>query len=1104
MKNIEIKINLFTVIICSIVSICALIIFFLWITPAKNSQKAYEIAAVSMFNERKDDGEAMINGIKLCINSINSSGGIYGKPIHLSIYDDQGDPKEARKIASTIVKNTNTLMVLGHFLSSTSYAAGEIYKQYGIPAITGSATDNLVTRNNPWFFSVIAPNEIQGQFIAAYIYGAFNAQKANIIYNTDNYGKSLTDAFERKANELGIKILHKWAINLTSKIPINDQVKTIVEEIRSSNDDAFIFLATHSIEASKIIPFINYKGSKYKIIGSDALTTKSFLTNFKAFPQTYTKSFNFIDGIYAATPFMCETSVNKEVLNLTNLYVKKFGHKPTWIEALYYDVAKVAVSALKFSKISGMNFRKDRIEIRNYLASINEPDNSIKGLTEKIYFNKYGNAIHPFSIGFYHKQEFVPHTVQYQITDTDSNFDNAIEDVIEGDLLLIEDRLMKKGRVVYVNLIPNEISHINFKNSTFSIDFYIFLVFDGTFDVENIEFMNATTPIVLNDPFYKHQMENTTVKAYQVQGTFRTTFNLGMFPFDKQFLQVDIRHKSKANDEVILFADNFGFKLDGIDMSSKDIKMNNLDNWKVIQKKITQNCISKVKTNKTAFFSVLNMEITISRVNMDKAIRIILPIILIIIYFIANLFIPEHQLALKVIILLSVFITTLIVHIQLFFVSEMNQQITFAEITIFLLYISIIIYLILAYTEFYANNKGFKKVNSIISFLEIFVIPLIIIINILLFIQIYSKKDNALDQIDTSIPIPDKYVKKIQTDDLYWVFNLLANTKDGALIGKLEHVNIPKNPIFRIISGNTDQIFSINKQTGELFIENIEKFIKQEKPYKELSISIVGSGGDHISSIVTVCLEDLMNKKPDVYKIHPAQDIIIKGLNIKDIGIMGANEPKLITPDIIIKQEKSIEAKSTTPVNSDKPEPITLTNEKAITNVIDTPEPITITNESKAITNVIDTPEPITITNESKAITNVIDTPEPITITNESKAITNVIDTPEPITITNESKAITNVIDNPEPITNESKAITNVNILKETETEVKTTLTISDVDISITPIIKENNSITSITMVNEVEAEIITLTNSDEDKSLTPIHEDESFESKSWDWKEEK
>ena len=53
------------------------------------------------------------------------------------------------------------LLVLGHSFSSTSIAAGKIYDDSKIPAISGSATALEVTQDKDWYFRVIFNNGLQ-------------------------------------------------------------------------------------------------------------------------------------------------------------------------------------------------------------------------------------------------------------------------------------------------------------------------------------------------------------------------------------------------------------------------------------------------------------------------------------------------------------------------------------------------------------------------------------------------------------------------------------------------------------------------------------------------------------------------------------------------------------------------------------------------------------------------------------------------------------------------------------------------------------------------------------------------------------------------------
>ena len=119
-------------------------------------------------------GESMVKGAQLYIDQVNQAGGINGKKIKLQIYDDRNDAQVAAKVAHEIV-DSDALAVIGHYSSSTSLVAGKIYQAYGIPAISGSATADDVTRWNNWYFRSTFVNSRQGLFIANYIKKIFKA-----------------------------------------------------------------------------------------------------------------------------------------------------------------------------------------------------------------------------------------------------------------------------------------------------------------------------------------------------------------------------------------------------------------------------------------------------------------------------------------------------------------------------------------------------------------------------------------------------------------------------------------------------------------------------------------------------------------------------------------------------------------------------------------------------------------------------------------------------------------------------------------------------------------------------------------------------------------
>jgi len=834
--------------------------YLIWSPPRFLSQNTYTIAVVSMSGDRKEDGISMIRGIKMRLNQANAMGGVYGKPLQLKIYDDRGDPMLARQIASNIVENKAIKLVLGHFFSSTSFAAGQLYKKYGIPAITASATDPMVTQNNPWYFRVIPTNITQGQFIAAYIHGALKKKSASIIFDTDNYGKSLARSFENSALETGIHLVKKWGINSSKNVDV--QIKKIVEELRSIEDTGIVFLATHSLEAVKLITAINFPGSGYEIFGPDSFSTNSFISEFLRYPQERANPGYFSDNVYASSPFMINISPNPDAFRFRNEYIQTYGHKPSWVDSCYYDAAQVAVSALKFCQMSGNNFRKDRMEIRKYLEKIDHPDNAIKGITGDIYFDKFGNITRSFSVGSFNKQKYCPAFSQYQTIKETPDSDYPVDDVISGELALVNNQLMKKGKVIYAGMDINEISHLNLLDSCYTADFYLWFRFEGEFDDRKIEFINAKYPITLGKPIFENVQNNIHTKTYHVKGVFDSLFNFRMYPFDNQTLQIKFRHQSKTREKIIYIPDVSGMEKTGLKKSKTKKQVCGINGWEIKDTEIYQNCISRSSSfgNPALFenpkqinYSLINYDISIQRDSIDIVFRTFMPMIVIALLMLVAVLVPSHRLNIKIGILLSVFLSTIIFHYKILSVLQ-AIKISFVESLVYFLYGLILIYLIFALLRFLTSKKAMAKYEKMILIAEIIVFPLLIIFSVYIHYYFYSQ---------SSAPRDLKQLKKIENlafgketqkeKILYWTFSIHENIKDGDIIGIINDDTINALAKYLIISGNDDNAFSIDS-SGKLHIRDHQQLMQQESICRELVINISDNSGKSIRSIVNVCL----------------------------------------------------------------------------------------------------------------------------------------------------------------------------------------------------------------------------------------------------------
>lgn len=156
---------------------------FLFVPVCIADSDTLQIAVIGpMSGKDHEGGQAMLDGVNLYVEEVNKSGGINGRALEVIAYDDQNNKVTARNRALEIAKESKTLVVIGHYYSSISLEGGKIYKEYGITAITASATAPEVTEGNGWYFRVVPDTNLQGKFSALYIKNILEHEAANIVF----------------------------------------------------------------------------------------------------------------------------------------------------------------------------------------------------------------------------------------------------------------------------------------------------------------------------------------------------------------------------------------------------------------------------------------------------------------------------------------------------------------------------------------------------------------------------------------------------------------------------------------------------------------------------------------------------------------------------------------------------------------------------------------------------------------------------------------------------------------------------------------------------------------------------------------------------------
>lgn len=602
--------------------------------------ETWTIAVVGpMSGDSANLGLAMVQATQIRIDEVNANGGINGRLVALKVYDDENSAIKAAAAAEQIALDDKNLLVLGHRTSGASIAAGPIYAENKIPAISGTATADALTIANPWYFRVTYNNGFQADFIANYINSVLGYKTATLVSTNSVYGRSLAKAFATSTDRLPLEIKNEYKVDAKSP-DIDLDMADIVAELSLSPDSGMVFLAMNATNSAHFVREMRNSGFTLPIFGPDSIN-QQFPTYFDPDPILKTRPGDFTDGVYATTSMIWDVA-NENAVNFRADFREKYGHTPDSGNALYYDAASVAIHAILNAGLSGNDIVADRDAIRGYLTSINDPAEAFDGITGRIYFDDKGNAIKPVPVGIFELGEFISAPLQLQTVLNPTMVPNFSEKLESKDIIPYADGYMNATQIVYFGIDINEISNLNTATGNYTLDFFVWFRYRGELDLQKIEFSNAVTPISLVNPIWSRERNGMQIQTFKVRGTFHGDFQFKDYPFDKQNIILEVRHRDRTSESLRFVTDNLGMRLTGEDITllsrlQEEDVFRSAKGWQMTNANIYQDLVKTASTlgetrsfqGETAVnYSKMKMEMEISRKLTSYSTTILLPMVI--------------------------------------------------------------------------------------------------------------------------------------------------------------------------------------------------------------------------------------------------------------------------------------------------------------------------------------------------------------------------------------------------------------------------------------------------------------------------------------------
>lgn len=306
-------------------------------------------SANPMTGDSAQFGDMKVKAMQLAISEYNDNGGINGKTIKLLEGDDTGNPKEAPNVAQKFASNDNVLAVIGHWNSSCTLAAREIYNSVNMPVITDSVNKTITDGTTPNVYRISLTDTTQAYKLAEYSYNTLGKRNVAIMYTANDFGNGLKNDFTTRFEELGGNII-------ASEMYFEGQSKDFkpqLTKIKGQEPD-LMFIAGYYVEAALIAQQSRDMDLDVDLLGTEGISSDELI---KLGGQA-------VEGIKFTAFFHPEVEYSGTA-EFVKTFTEKYGKEPDTYAALAYDSAKLVLKAIEEKG-------EDRQGIIDYIESVKD------------------------------------------------------------------------------------------------------------------------------------------------------------------------------------------------------------------------------------------------------------------------------------------------------------------------------------------------------------------------------------------------------------------------------------------------------------------------------------------------------------------------------------------------------------------------------------------------------------------------------------------------------------------------------------------------------------------------------------------------------------
>lgn len=289
-------------------------------------------------------------GLDLCIDEVNLSGGINGKSVKIIYEDDQATPQKAVSAMIKLTQVDKVPVVFGSWASSSVLAQAPIAEKTRTVIMAQAISPKIRFAGDYVFRCIPDSNHALSTLVPFAI--KKGVRKASVIYVNNDYGKDQADVFSRKMAESGGQVVFAEGYDLG----VTD-FRTILSKIKGLEFDA-IYLPGYT-EVGLILRQMKELGIHSQVYASDPFENEEILRI----------AGNAAEGVFYPA-FFVTTGTTDESLTFVNSYKSRYGREPESNAALAYNGIKIIFETMRRGGTNSTEIKDTLYKFKNYRSTL--------------------------------------------------------------------------------------------------------------------------------------------------------------------------------------------------------------------------------------------------------------------------------------------------------------------------------------------------------------------------------------------------------------------------------------------------------------------------------------------------------------------------------------------------------------------------------------------------------------------------------------------------------------------------------------------------------------------------------------------------------------